>query len=361
MRKALFLLALSCSFWQCEKKPDCADGTCLPDLYVDLPDLRMPVDVDLATPPDLKAPPDLAPACGGPVYKYATNALRLPTNANAYSIDIDGDGRADNQLKNLLSAISAAGFDLQTAMDQSVADGQVVLLGALAAEDLTNIACARLDLNEAQPRAGAEPRPKYDGTDTFKVAAGKMPAQLRGEIKTAQLDTTQPPRLAADDVPRLEIGLPLFIGTFVRLPLYGVHVQGKVDQRGVTTGQIHGVIRKEDIDKRVIPSIAEALTQIIRSDPMSATTRTLIQLFEDTADNPVSKTKCDTMPMACCAKSPTTCTILPEEVAGNALIASLLAPDVQVFDGMKWKPVPRGTQKDAMSVGLGFTAVKASF
>lgn len=359
MRKALFLLALSCSFWQCTKAPACADGTCLPDLYVDPPDLRL--DVDLATPPDLAAPPDLATACSGPVYKYATSAIRLPANATPYSIDIDGDGRVDNQLRALVSAISGFGFDLQTPMDQSVADGQIVLLGALQAEDLTNIACARLDLNEAQPRASGEPRPKYDGTDTFKVPAGKLPAALRGEIKGGRLDTTLPPMLAADNVPNLEIGLPLFIGTFVRLPLYGVHVQGQVDQRGVTTGQIHGVIRKDDIDKRVIPSIADALTLIIRSDPMGATTRVLIQLFEDTAGNPISKTKCDTMPMACCAKNPTTCTILPEEVAGNSLIASYLAPDVQVFDGMKWKPVPRGAQKDAMSVGLGFTAVRASF
>jgi hypothetical protein len=53
----------------------------------------------------------------------------------------------------------------------------------------------------------------------------------------------------------------------------------------------------------------------------------------------------------------------PCEVAQNAQIQSLFAPDVQIFsaDGTTYAPNPQNAHKDSVSVGLGFTAVPASF
>ena len=50
------------------------------------------------------------------------------------------------------------------------------------------------------------------------------------------------------------------------------------------------------------------------------------------------------------------------EIATNGLLQNLLAPDVQLFDAAgNYHPNPANTTKDSLSVGLGFTAVPASF
>ena len=103
------------------------------------------------------------------------------------------------------------------------------------------------------------------------------------------------------------------------------------------------------------------VTQLINKDPMGSTAKTVIGIFEDPVGNAASKAKCDADATKCCHKMPATCVILPDEVKTNGLIGQLLAPDVQVFQNGVWSPVPKGTTKDAMSVGLGFTSVKASF
>src|SRR5581483_11782358 len=123
----------------------------------------------------------------------------------------------------------------------------------------------------------------------------------------------------------------------------------------------HGVIRKKDIDGQIIPAVATLLTGMINKDPMGSTTGTIIRLFEDMSSD-VSKNKCK-VEKDCCAKSPTTCKILPEEVASNPLIGNVLSPDVQMFaaDGTTWQPTPKGATKDSLSVGIGFTSVKANY
>jgi hypothetical protein len=63
----------------------------------------------------------------------------------------------------------------------------------------------------------------------------------------------------------------------------------------------------------------------------------------------------------CCHTNPKTCVILPEEVMASA-VGGVLSPDVQVFDANdKWAPVPGGKGKNGLSLGLGFTAIKATF
>ena len=56
------------------------------------------------------------------------------------------------------------------------------------------------------------------------------------------------------------------------------------------------------------------------------------------------------------------CRIDPCEVAENSIIKKVLAPDVQIFDANgNYAPNKQNTTPDSMSVGLGFTAVQASF
>ena len=51
----------------------------------------------------------------GKTYKLVMNSLTLPgsTGSSTFAYDFDGDGRTENQLKNLVAAVSVAGLDLQ--------------------------------------------------------------------------------------------------------------------------------------------------------------------------------------------------------------------------------------------------------
>lgn len=309
---------------------------------------------------DMNAGDECAPdKISGTDYKFATSAIKLPTSAMSYSLDIDGDGRPDNQLKAIIGAIASANFDLQGPVDKAVKDGDAIILATVQATDLMN-GCAKTTL--ALAKKGAAP-PKLDGTDTFMVDSSQTPAVLYGKITNGKLSTTLPKDQKGDQVQKIQLNLPLANGN-LPLAIYGAHVQGNITATGVMSGEIHGVIRKTDIDMQIIPAVAQLLTDQIRKEPMGSTSETIIRLFEDPAGNPASKDKCTKTPEKCCATPANrakTCEITADEVRSNALIGNVLAADIQVFQGGNWSPVPKGMTKDAMSVGLGFTSVKASY
>ncbi len=304
---------------------------------------------------DLSSHPDLG-VCGmvtGPHSLYATNALLLP-GVNSFAIDIDGGGRKENQLKSIVGAISAAGFDLQGPIDAAIKAGRGVFLFDEESPNLTS-GCASLTVNVAEVPFVP---PTFGGSDNFAIDAGQMAASLIGQITNSKLNTTLPKDQTGAQVQTIVIHLPL-AGGMLPLTIYGAHVQGQLSPAGIMSGEIHGVIRQADINSMIIPAIADLLTNQIRKDPTGGTTGTIVKLFEDMT-NPATIAKC--MVMAdCCAKSPTTCKIVPDEVKSNSLIQNVLAPDVQAFTGTTWMPVPKGTMKDSLSVGLGFTAVKDTF
>lgn len=292
-------------------------------------------------------------------YQFATSVIKLPTSATNFSTDIDGDGRADNQLKAIIGAIASANFDLQGPLDAAVKAGELVLLADVRATNLVN-GCAEITLSTARP---AVMPPRYDGTDTFAIDFTQPQAVLRGRLVDGQLSTKSPKDLRGLEVQKLLVPLP-FVTSLVPMTLYGVHFQGALGIQGLTGGQLHGVIRKTEIDTQIIPAVAQLLTNQIRKDPMGSTTETIIRLFEDEAGNPASKAKCTNTPEKCCktpANRTKTCEIVAEEVRTNALIGNVLAADVQVFQGDIWSPVPKGTSKDAMSLGLGLSGPKATW
>ncbi|MCS6913389.1 MAG: hypothetical protein RMK29_02480 [Myxococcales bacterium] len=294
----------------------------------------------------------------GTSYKFATNSIKLPTSAMSYALDIDGDMRPDNQLRAIVGAISSANFDLQGPVDKSVADGEAVILVDLVASDLMN-GCAKATLYLANRPMG---KPKFDGTDSFTINTAQKPTVLYGKITAGKMSSILPKDQKNDQVQTIQVKLPLAMGE-LPLTLYGVHAQGNVTEREIKGGELHGVIRKADIDTQIIPAVASLLTDQIRKNPTGSATETIIRLFEDTMGNEASKKKCMMTPAKCCSTPATrqTCEILPDEVRSNALIGNVLAADVQVFQDGMWNPVPKGTMKDAMSVGLGYTAVRANF
>jgi hypothetical protein len=56
-----------------------------------------------------------------------------------------------------------------------------------------------------------------------------------------------------------------------------------------------------------------------------------------------------------------TCKITPEEIKANRTIGPILNADIQVMQNGMWNPLAPPVMKDAWSLGIGFTSVKASF
>ena len=130
--------------------------------------------------------------------------------------------------------------------------------------------------------------------------------------------------------------------------------------------EVFGVVQELEADRYgdLVDDFDAAFARFTSEPPVrimfesGAGTDTLVGLFEKSA---YSKTKCMSDAMKCCATNPTTCKIEKQEIIDSP-IGGVLAPDVEVFDAAgKWKPVAKGKNPNGMSVGLGFTGVKAAF
>jgi hypothetical protein len=302
----------------------------------------------------------------GSEYKYATNALKMPKSSGSmtYASDIDGDGKTENQLKTLVQAVSVAGLNIQDPVNMAVADGDAVILADLQAPDLTTTSCSGVTLALAKSPAMGDPLPKFDGSDTFTIGT-VMGVKLYGKIDTGKLSTTASKDQTADNEQRITLMLPIGSGTTLPLSIRGVHIEGTVSKDGngqpvINDGMLNGVISKKDIDTNIVPTVATLITGMINSKPADSTTMTIISLFENMA-NKASSDKCAADMTKCCKTNPATCVILPAEVLASP-VGGVLSPDVQALDDNdNWKPVAGGKSKNAMSVGLGFTMIKANF
>jgi hypothetical protein len=131
------------------------------------------------------------------------------------------------------------------------------------------------------------------------------------------------------------------------LPLNGVHVQWHFSSTtGIASGELTGSIRQADVNNIFVPGLAEALNAAIQADTSSATAHTIEALFDDGGCG--TAVAGDNLIEVC-------------EVATNSLMVTLLAPDVRIYDGSgTYHPASTGTA-NALSLGIGFTAVRSTF
>ena len=102
------------------------------------------------------------------------------------------------------------------------------------------------------------------------------------------------------------------------------------------------------VQQNLVPSLATTLTALIAADPASSRSRQIAAIFDTGGcinPNGTPARAGDGIIDIC-------------EVSDNPLIASLLAPDLQMRDAAgRYAPVPGGTARDSLSLGLGFSAV----
>jgi hypothetical protein len=326
-----------------------------PDLSTVMNDLAVPTSNDLAVTSDLAMDNGDVTMAHGMVYKYVVNSLTAPMQRTDFAMDLNGDGHSDNQLGNVIAAMEAIGFDAVTNVAQSVAQGDTIdLVGFQTADPmLMNDDTAGVVLEAGQ----AHPNPDFSGNGSFTVDGKQPAAQLFGRLQVAAFSSNNPVTTTHPVMLSLQLGL-FGSGMPIVLPLNGAHIQfstgkdPKSGAPGLLMGQIHGSVKNSDVQNILIPALAQSLNQIITQDPNSANAMQVEQIFDTGGCVDAN----GTMAKANDGK------IDPCEVSSNQIVQNVLAPDVQIYDqNGSYAPNKLNNMKDSFSVGVGFTAVKASF
>ncbi len=295
----------------------------------------------------------------GTHHQYVSSKAFVPTNNNQareYGLDLNGDKTADNQLGMVLGTLSTMGFNIQGTIDKAVAMGSIILLLDVQTKDYSNTTAAGVKV-----LLGANPMPAacntgevFDcttatppvcmgcghhiaGTGMFSIAAGSPDnAAVAGKIVNGTFNGGPG-----------ELSLQIALGgtDAIQLDLIGARVRASaITDTGIGSVILAGAITQDDLNSKVIPAIHAQLAPLIARDcnmltappgcgcASGSTGKTLLDLF----DGDITGTTKD-------------CTVSIEEITGNSLIQSLLAPDVTV-DG-----------KMALSLGIKVEAVSATF
>lgn len=279
----------------------------------------------------------------GPHHTYVVSEAFVPTTNNEareYGLDLNGDKNPDNQLGMVFTTLASQGFDIQGAIKDAVAQGDIILLVDFQSSSFTSTTAAGLAV-----KLGTNPNPApctdaadtvcgkhLKGTGTFEIAAGSPEnAAVAGKIVGGTF-TGGPGNIA------LEIALgstePL------RLDLIGARAKATgIKEDGIDSVIVAGALTQSDLDTKVIPEIHRQIEPLISSDctsqtppdcgcPDGSTGKTILGLFDT---------------------SPKDCKVSIDEIRENSIIKTLLAPDVTI-DGKK-----------ALSLGIKVKAVKGTF
>jgi len=299
------------------------DGLSFPD--------RAPVDVGNDT-----RPPFTTIVCNSDCRDLVVSRLVLPTSATAGSlgVDYDADGKIDNALGTILSALATVSptSDTQQQLDEAVYSGDALMLIRVQAASFVDAAqavaqvwrgedqtcCANPDdLAQCKTEAFAD---CFSGSHLFKPhATAPSTTVLGGGITGGTFRFGPAP---------LTLTLKLAgVGT-LDLALQSVFLTGKLSANAISDGVIAGVLSKSEIDSKLVPTVAGMLNDTLSDPTASQSTRdTIRNLFDANLDGKVDLA----------------------EVQNNSLIKMVLAGDVDVdHDG-----------SPELSLGLGFEAVTA--
>jgi hypothetical protein len=264
---------------------------------------------------------------------YLVNDFLLPTTAsetNSYAIDVDGDGRPDNNLGQLFTALTTQGFDISGSMQAATASGSIVHLVGLRSTDalFKNDPAAQATWCIGVPTATP---PVFDGTDNVSCAdtSGFFVAALSGG------NFTSPSPFSAPNPVSVDVALDTGISN-VQLTVLNARLSFTINTAGdISVGQINGSIRHDDLVNIFLPGVDATCNTSIQSDPSSELSTGCKNVFD---------TGCSGHPEYSADGQIELC-----EVTENAIINALLHPDVQVADG--------GTFVGANSIGFRFTAI----
>jgi hypothetical protein len=269
-----------------------------------------------------------------PERQYVLNELTLPftaAQARDFGFDLDGDGQPNNVLGELLSGVRSMFTDPQGVVDQVMNEGRIIQLFSLYAQGVAASPTAILWTFLGEPRAltvGPQPGDSF----TLDATAGQD-LYLGGAIRGGGGSF-------GDDAATATVVIPLTSTTMVTLTLHRARVELDLGAGGETleSGRLGGAVLLSDVQQQIVPlldgeMVKSCTARTTGGDPPNcgcaadSGAETIRTVFDRDGD----------------------CVISAAEVQENTLAQSLLTPDVTL---------PAGP---GVSVGLGFTAVRAVF
>jgi hypothetical protein len=287
------------------------------------------------------APTDTPPSPATHTH-FVIDSVSLPQNnsqAAMYGLDIDGNQTIDNQLGMVIATLTGQGFDSQATMSRAIDTGSALMLGDLAANNLTTASLATFTIYQ-----GANPTPApcssaqdivcrkhLTGSGSFSInPTAPKDTPLFGSITAGKL-TAGPGHLT--------VQVTVTSATPVMVTLLGARVE-LTSTATSSTGKLAGAVSMTDINTKIIPAVRDGMAaEVVKQCtmltsppncgcPTGSTAKTFLSLFDT---------------------NPQDCNISLTEVQNNSLVQSLLAPDVTV----------EGQQ--ALSLGVGVHAVAGAF
>ena len=287
---------------------------------------------------------------------YVIDSLSIPASQSEvteFGLDIDGNGTVENKFGGLFALLAtAADLDISSAVNEQIALGSIILLANLKATDLAEATGVGMYVYLGE---NADPAACPDGvTDpamcglhleggaSFDVSADSPPdAEVIGTIEGGAF-------VGGPGSVTIELALAA-LGDPITLTLESARVETTVSPDGLTSGVLGGAITSADIESEVYPAVAAVVNGLIEGDPecdleavpcgcAGGSTGALILNFLDVAPK----------------GGDADCIISVEEIATNGAITGTLGtPDLDL------DPAIEGD--DAVSIGIGFSAVGAVF
>jgi hypothetical protein len=230
----------------------------------------------------------------GPTHRFAVDAITLAKNnfeARAFGADLDGDRYADNQLGMALGTLASQEL-ISPHANALIAAGAIASSVTIQADDLDD------DATVKAVYLGA------DGAPAVHVG-GRLE---RGVFLSNRTAITRVPGSALLHLPVFADADPSVV------PVFGMQLELAPDGAGGYDGLLQGMMHPSD----VLPAVARGLDQLVSARPRAY--RSLMNLLDGDRDWTLSQ----------------------GDVATNALMMSLLTPDV-MLDG-----------EDVLSIGFAF-------
>ena len=270
--------------------------------------------------------------CNNDCYDLVLDRILMPTtSAEAEKYGLEVDGKKYNGLGAIISLLApyTSPGGLQQDVDRAVYQGDTLVLMKLQASDLVNdsktkaqawggsSSCCTSSKDLAKCKVEAQAK-CFSGSAVIQKAGGSPENMVfAGSITGGELSLSS-------STMKLEIKLNL--SSTLKLTFKQAHLSGKVNAAGITGGVLAGAIPKSDLDSTLVPELAKLLDGVYKDPTTDKKTRDLIKQLADTNGDG---------------------TISSKEMAQNALLANLLAGDVDVDkDGEK-----------ELSLGIGLSAV----
>ncbi|HEX2571200.1 MAG TPA: hypothetical protein VH877_16705 [Polyangia bacterium] len=291
----------------------------------------------------------------GSNYQFVANRILLPTGSGTatYSFDLNGDGNPENKLGSIIGALAAGlSLDVQGPVDAAVNAGQAVLLFNVQSTDASLASANNVGTTVYLGNQAANP-PRFDGTDTFTVDPAVSGGVFLGKIAGSRFTSNNPATTKLAPV-TVDLNLPIAsAGTTLQVRLNGAHVQWRSNgATGLVEGQVNGSLKVSDLQTTVLPGVAALLNSLVQPagcpPPSGSTAKSILDVLDKGG---------------CTGAAANDCRIDVCELATNPLLQTVLTPDIQVYasNGTTYQPCKTGCTNDSISVGVGFTAVKATF